>query len=69
LSEAQLPRRYYGQKKKGEIDGFESSSLLHSKTAPRDQIVVGYGRRNPNEPRKRYGVYWIYCNAIIGLTI
>jgi RNA-binding protein NOB1 len=55
LSEAQLPRRYYGQKKKGEVDGFETSTLLNSKNAPRDPIVVGYGRRNPNEPRKRYG--------------
>jgi RNA-binding protein NOB1 len=55
LSEAQLPRRYYGQNKKGEIDGFETSTLLQSKNTLRDPIVVGYGRRNPNEPRKRYG--------------
>jgi RNA-binding protein NOB1 len=54
LSESQIPA--YRPKSKANSLADADATFLdpHGRTAPKD-VVVGYGRKNPNEPRKRFG--------------
>jgi RNA-binding protein NOB1 len=56
LSEAQLPRGYYKrQQNKNLLSIDEPADSIGPRKNPLPVVVVGYGRRNPNEPKKKYG--------------
>jgi len=65
LSESQLPFGYYKRKRKlaGKMSDLSDPDLpmmseksLHGN----ERIVVGYGRKNPNQPRKKIGIFFIF---------
>jgi len=55
LSPGQIPQWYYKHKRHLNYRDPDLPLLEPRKKSSHRPVVVGYGKRNPNEPRKRYG--------------
>lgn len=63
LSESQLPVGYYKRKRKlaakmSDLSDPDLPMMNEKSLHGNERVVVGYGRRNPNQPRKRIG--WFF---------